>query len=151
MVNATPRPLYPRNRDPVPIVQEAGWVPGPVWTCVEILAPTGIRSPDRPAHGVSLYRLSYPGPPKATSSFVIPHRPSVCMKRHLSDRTDCRGILCQALLLKSVDSFRLCLQQDGKKTPRTFWYCIFIPTTGVLLCELRTEAEETFDNLNVTF
>jgi hypothetical protein len=25
MVNSTPRPLYPRERDPVPIVQEAGW------------------------------------------------------------------------------------------------------------------------------
>ena len=29
----TPRhwPLNPRERDPVPIVQEAGWAPGPVW------------------------------------------------------------------------------------------------------------------------
>ena len=30
--------LYPR-KDPVPIVQEAGWAPGPVWTGVENLAP----------------------------------------------------------------------------------------------------------------
>ena len=29
---------------------------------VKILAPTGIRSPDRPAHSESLYRLSYRGP-----------------------------------------------------------------------------------------
>ena len=28
MVNATPRPFYPRERDPVPISQKAGWVPG---------------------------------------------------------------------------------------------------------------------------
>ena len=48
MVNATPRPLYLRD-DPVPIVQETGWAPGPVWTGAENLAPTGIRSPDRPA------------------------------------------------------------------------------------------------------
>jgi len=40
--------LYP-GKDPVPIVQEAGWAPGPVWTEAENLAPTGIRSPDRPA------------------------------------------------------------------------------------------------------
>jgi hypothetical protein len=26
------RPLYPRKRNPVPILQEAGWVPGPSWT-----------------------------------------------------------------------------------------------------------------------
>jgi hypothetical protein len=31
MINATPRPLYPREWDPVSIVQEARWVPGPVW------------------------------------------------------------------------------------------------------------------------
>jgi len=33
----------------LPIVQEAGWAPGPVWTGVENIAPTGIWSPDRPA------------------------------------------------------------------------------------------------------
>jgi len=49
VVNTTPRPLYPRERDSVPIVQEAGWAPGPVWTGAENLAFTGIRSPDFPA------------------------------------------------------------------------------------------------------
>jgi hypothetical protein len=52
----------PQERDPVPIVQEAGWAPGPVWTITENLAPAGIRSPDPPAHSDSLYRLSYSGP-----------------------------------------------------------------------------------------
>jgi len=51
----------PRERDPVPTVQEAGWVPGPVWTGAEDLAPTEIRSPDRVARSESLYRLRYPG------------------------------------------------------------------------------------------
>ena len=63
VVNTTPRPLYPRDRDPVLIVQEAGWAPGPVATGAENLAPTAIRSPDRPARSESLYRLRYPGPP----------------------------------------------------------------------------------------
>ena len=40
VVNATPRLLYPRERDPVPIVQEAGWATGPVWTGAENLAPS---------------------------------------------------------------------------------------------------------------
>jgi hypothetical protein len=31
------------GKDPVPIVQEAGWAPGPVWMCAKNLAPTGIR------------------------------------------------------------------------------------------------------------
>jgi hypothetical protein len=39
---------------------EAEWAPEPVWTSVENLAPTGIRSPDRPARSESRYRLSYP-------------------------------------------------------------------------------------------
>jgi len=57
--SVTPRPLFIPGKDPVPIVQEAGWAPGPVWTGAENLAPTRIRSPDRPARSQSLYRLSY--------------------------------------------------------------------------------------------
>jgi len=39
----------------LPVIQEAGWAPGPVWTIAENLAPTGIRSPDRPARIESLW------------------------------------------------------------------------------------------------
>jgi hypothetical protein len=39
----------PPKKDPAPIVQEAGWAPGPVWMGAENLAAIGIRSPDRPA------------------------------------------------------------------------------------------------------
>ena len=62
VVNATPRPLVTPWKDPKHLVQEAGWAPGPVWTGVENLAPTGNRFPDRPARSQSLYRLSYHGP-----------------------------------------------------------------------------------------
>jgi hypothetical protein len=47
------------GKDPVPIVQEAGWA---VRTGAEKHFPTGIRSPARPARSESLYRLSYSGP-----------------------------------------------------------------------------------------
>ena len=57
-----PGPLFTLGKDPVSIVQEAGWAPGPVWTGAENLGPTRIRSPDRPARSQSLYRLSYIGP-----------------------------------------------------------------------------------------
>ena len=43
----------PAASDPVPIVQETGWAPGPVWTVEEILTPTGIRSPYRAARSDS--------------------------------------------------------------------------------------------------
>jgi hypothetical protein len=59
-VSVTPRPLFTPGKDPVPNVQKAGWASGPFWTGAENLAPTGIRSPDRPARSQSLYRLRYP-------------------------------------------------------------------------------------------
>jgi hypothetical protein len=55
-----PGRFLPPGKDPVHIVQEAGWAPGSVWTGVENFAHTGIRSPDRPARSQSLYRLRYP-------------------------------------------------------------------------------------------
>jgi hypothetical protein len=58
---STPCPgRFTPGKDPVPIVQEAGWVSEAVWSCAENLAPTGIRSPDRPSRSQSPYRLSYP-------------------------------------------------------------------------------------------
>jgi len=49
-----PQPFFTLRKDPVPILQEAGWVPEPVWTGAENLATTGIQSPDHPAHSQSL-------------------------------------------------------------------------------------------------
>jgi hypothetical protein len=40
-VSVTPRPLFTPGKDPVPIVQDAGWVSGPAWTGAESLAPPG--------------------------------------------------------------------------------------------------------------
>jgi hypothetical protein len=44
---SAPRPgRFTPGKDPVPItqniIQEAGWAPGPVWTCAKNLAPAGI-------------------------------------------------------------------------------------------------------------
>jgi len=57
----TPPTASNPRKDPVPIVQEADWAPGSVWTGAENLEtlPKGIQSPDRPARNQSLYRLSY--------------------------------------------------------------------------------------------
>jgi hypothetical protein len=58
---STPRPgRFTSGKDTVSIVQEAGWISEPVWTGAKNLSPPGIRSPDRPASGELLYRLSYP-------------------------------------------------------------------------------------------
>ena len=37
MVSSTPRPQITPGIDPVPILQEAGWAPGPVWTGGKII------------------------------------------------------------------------------------------------------------------
>ena len=67
--------VLPPGKNPVPILQEAGWVPGPVWTGAEILAPAGIRSPDRSARSELLYRLSYPSPHfQMVPSFLLGER-----------------------------------------------------------------------------
>jgi len=59
---STPRPsCFTRwDRDPVPIVLEAGWALRPVLMGAENLASTGNRSPDRQARSESLYGLKYP-------------------------------------------------------------------------------------------
>jgi len=56
-VKATPWQLYLRERDPVPIVQEAVWAPGPVWAGAENLAPVATGSPKRPPRSESLHWL----------------------------------------------------------------------------------------------
>jgi len=57
---------FTSGKDPVPIVQEAGWAPGPVWTAAENLAPTGIQSPDHPSHSSAAIRTTLPGPWEVT-------------------------------------------------------------------------------------
>jgi hypothetical protein len=60
---SAPRPCrFTPGKNPVPIVQEAGWAPrGRSGRVRKTSPPTGIRSPYRPARSESLYRLSYPG------------------------------------------------------------------------------------------
>ena len=70
-VSVTLRPLFIPRKYPVPIVQEAGWAPGPVWICAENLAPTRIRSPDRPACSQSLYRVCYPAHQIQSCTLII--------------------------------------------------------------------------------
>ena len=66
-------------KDPVPIVQEDGWAPGPVWTGAENLGSSGFRSPDRPARSQSLYRLRYP----AHSLYRVSHEECARLRESL--------------------------------------------------------------------
>ena len=58
VVSSTPRTHFTPGKDPVTIVQEAGWAPGSVWTGGKS-RPHRDSIPDRPVRSQSLYRLSY--------------------------------------------------------------------------------------------
>ena len=58
VVSSTPRLHFTPGKDPVPILQEAGWASGPVWTGGKS-RPHRDSIPDLPARSQSLYWLSY--------------------------------------------------------------------------------------------
>jgi len=58
VVSSTPRPHFTPGKDPVPILQEAEWATGPVWTGGKS-RPHLDSIPDRTARSQLLYRLSY--------------------------------------------------------------------------------------------
>ena len=59
VASSTPRPHFTPGKDPVPILQETGWAPGPVWTGGKS-RPHRDSIPDLPARSQSLYGMSYP-------------------------------------------------------------------------------------------
>ena len=70
MVSSTPWPHFTPRKDRVPILQEAGWAPGPVWTG-EKSRPHRNSVPDRPSRSQSLYRLSYPALSVGNKTLII--------------------------------------------------------------------------------
>jgi len=75
VVSSTPRPHFNPGKDPVPILQEAGWTPGPVWTGGRS-RPNRDSIPDSPARSQSLYRLSY----RPYTKSLVRHKISVEIK-----------------------------------------------------------------------
>ena len=63
MVSSTPQPHFTPGKDLVPILQEAGWAPGLVWTGGKS-RPHRDSILGRPARSQLLYRLSYPAHPR---------------------------------------------------------------------------------------
>ena len=59
---ASPGRTLPSGKDPVPILQEAGWAPGPVWTGGKS-RPHQDSIPDIPARSQSGIPTELPGPP----------------------------------------------------------------------------------------
>ena len=64
VVSSTPRPQFTPGKDPVPILQEAGWAPGPVWTDAENLAPPGFDPQTTQPGSSAAIPTELPGPHK---------------------------------------------------------------------------------------
>jgi len=61
VVSSTPRPHFTSGKDPVPIVQEAGWARGPVWTGGKS-RPHRDSIPDRPTRSSVAIPTELSGP-----------------------------------------------------------------------------------------
>ena len=61
VVSSKPRPHFTAGKDPVPIVQEAGWAPEPVWTGGKS-RPHPDSIPDLPARSSVTIPTELPGP-----------------------------------------------------------------------------------------
>jgi len=68
VTNATIRPHYPQESDPLPIVQEAVLATESVRSDTEDVTPSGVRSPDDLPRSESLYLLHYSGRPTTTTT-----------------------------------------------------------------------------------
>ena len=113
MVSSTPRPHFTPGKDPVPILHEAGWAPGPVWTG-EKSRPHRDSIPDHPARSQSLYRLSYPPPPHTHTNthththktncvetvYELPFLPTILRVKHLYTSRERREVLTGYLSLR---------------------------------------------------
>jgi hypothetical protein len=84
----------PREREPVPTVQKAGWAPRPVWTAAKNLVPTGIRSPDRPGRRIGRQAYQFFG---ESCTFHLRGKNinncSVSRKKSVSDTVQFIGLL----------------------------------------------------------
>jgi len=75
VVSSTPRPHFNPGKDPVPILQKAGWAPGPVWTGGKS-RPHQDLIPDRPARSSVTILTELPGP--LFFAYIFPIKTTTC-------------------------------------------------------------------------
>ena len=86
-----PAALYPPGKDPVSILQEAGWAPGPVWTGGKYL-PHRDSIPDREEYNnrIKIKNLCIKLVKKNQITFTINEVPTLhLLKRHLKFKFIC--------------------------------------------------------------
>ena len=88
VVSSTPRPHFTPGKDPVPILQEAGWAPGPVWMGGKS-RPHRDLIPDRPARSSVAIPTELLGPNLGESVQVYSHYISFCWHGKLAASNIC--------------------------------------------------------------
>jgi hypothetical protein len=71
-----PRTIYPRERSGIHYTEESV-VSRELWTGEDILAPTGVQPPNRPARSESLYRPRYPEGPNGWNEWFHTEEPQI--------------------------------------------------------------------------
>jgi len=88
---STPRPHFTPGKDPVPIVQEAGWAPGPFWTGGKSRSHRdSIR--DHPVRSLVAILTELPGPHYYIGGGNITPKQVIlnCSFKHAQSQADCQ-------------------------------------------------------------
>ena len=83
VVSSTPRPHLTPGKDSVPILQEAGWTPGPVWTGEKSRLHLDSIS-DRPVRNSVATPTELPGPHNPKFRYDVQKRPTEMSTRGIS-------------------------------------------------------------------
>ena len=133
MVSSTPRPHFTPGKDPVPILQEAGWAPGPVWTGGKS-RPHRDSIPDRPVRSQLLYRLSYQAHIYIYIYIYVYVYVCVCIYVYIYIYIYIYTDICTTELINLLISFRLqCIQNVRFHIPFTILGRLFLRKLEALL------------------
>ena len=129
MVSSTPWPHFTPRKDPVPILQEAGWASGPVWTGGKS-RPHWDSIPHRPARSQSLYRLIYPAhhPP---SSAEVKERVELYIYTPLWAVMACSRVKFTFLLYMKFRLYMVSFLRRKKK----YWSCQKFTCIAASMCD----------------
>ena len=119
MVSSTPRPHFTPGQDPVPILQEAVWDPGPVWTG-GTSHPHRDSISDRPARSQMPYRLSYPAQRSPFYSIIL--RTETREEANNNTPFSCKDWLTPEMLFGTSAS-HCCLYIHGEQNFRDATVC----------------------------
>jgi hypothetical protein len=103
---ARPGRTLPPKKDPVPILQEAGWAPEPVWTGGKS-RPHRDSIPDRPARSSVAIPSKLPGPlyTKYNNNFVLTFHSKVLHSLHVPPKQRRKLIILNGVISRKTNIY----------------------------------------------